>query len=178
MSNNTEDHVLLQALRVDALYCNAFTPMLSLLFGALSIIIYFWGVDNVYPMLYWFTVLCVIAAIRCLIIFKYKTYQIAPEEYPFWLSIYKFGLMITGIVWGSAVYILPVENNYIDIGVLTMLILVVISASTGIYSVFNRVYYCLSMPMIAPLIYFLITHESEQLHKMGLIVSLYTGLYL
>jgi hypothetical protein len=175
MDRNMEDHVILQALRVDALYCHALTPMLSLLFGALSILIYFWSAGNVYPMLYWFALLCVITALRCLLIYKYKQSTIEPNQYPVWLKLYMIGVLSTATVWGSTIYIVPADNNYIDIGAVTMLMLIVISLSTGIYSVFHRIYYGLCIPMIVPLIYFLISHEDEQLHKMGNIAALYTG---
>jgi len=56
-----------------------------------------------------------------------------------------------------------------------MFMLVVISGSIGIYSVFKRIYYALSLPIIVPLIIFLLIQDNEQLNKLSLITSLFTG---
>tara|TARA_R110000782_G_scaffold13730_16_gene40340 strand:- start:364 stop:822 length:459 start_codon:yes stop_codon:yes gene_type:complete len=84
------------------------------------------------------------------------------------------GTLLSGLVWGSTTYLLPTEKSVIEPGLITMFMLVVISGSIGIYSVFKRVYYSLSLPAILPLILFLFIQESEQLKQLCLITSLFT----
>lgn len=175
MSKNTEDYTLLQALRVDALYNNAAIPVVVMLCGALGLLVTLWDERNAYVMLSWFAALIIITVIRCLIVLKYHSSQINPEAFPLWINLYISGTLLSGIVWGTTAYVLPVENNIIELGIITMFMLVVISASIGIYSVFKRIYYALSLPIIVPLILFLLVQDNEQLNKLSLITSLFTG---
>jgi len=175
MSNNTEDYVILQALRVDALYNNAAIPVVVKLCGALGLLIAFWDERNTYALFLWFTVAIIITVMCCLIVLKYHSTQKRLEKYPFWLNMYFIGTLFSGIVCGTTAYVLPVENNIIELGIITMFMLVVISGSIGIYSVFKRIYYAFSLPIIVPLIIFLFAQDNEQLNQLGLITSIFTG---
>jgi hypothetical protein len=174
MSENKEDYLLLQSLRVNALYNNATIPVVVMLCGALGLIVTLWDDRNSSTLLSWFITLVIITAIRCFIVWKYHQSEKQPEEYPFWLNIYFVGTFVSGTIWGSSAYLLPTENSIIELGLITMFMLVVISGCIGIYSVFKRIYYALTLPTIMPLILFLCTHGSEQMNELCLITSLFT----
>jgi len=174
MSDNKDDYLLLQSLRVNALYNNAAIPVVVMLCGAFGLIVTLWDERNTVALLSWFFTLLTITAIRCFIVWKYHQSEQKPEEYPFWMNTYFVGTLFSGTVWGATAYILPSENSVIELGLIAMFMLVVISGSIGIYSVFKRIYYALSLPTIMPLIIFLFFHENEQLNSLCLITSLFT----
>ncbi|GJM05305.1 MAG: hypothetical protein DHS20C09_12960 [marine bacterium B5-7] len=174
MSKNKEDYLILQTLRVNALYNNAVIPVIVMLCGATGLTVIFWNGTNTPALISWYLTLIVITAVRCFIVFKYQRSNKKPEEYPFWLNLYFAGTLLSGLVWGATTYLLPTEKSVIELGLITMFMLVVISGSIGIYSVFKRIYYSLSLPTILPLILFLFMQESKQLNQLCLITSLFT----
>jgi hypothetical protein len=174
MSENTEEYLILQTLRVNALYSNAAIPVVVLLCGAIGLMISLWDERNAVVLISWFASLVTITAVRCFIVFRYQHSSKKMEEYPFWLYIYAIGTFFSGIVWGSTAYLLPVDNSLAELGLITMFMLVVISGSIGIYSVFKRVYYALCLPTIMPLIIFLLIQDNEQLNNLCIITSLFT----
>jgi hypothetical protein len=174
MSDNKEDYLLLQTLRVNALYNNAAIPVVVMLCGAIGLLVTLWDERNVFALFSWFATLITITAVRCFIVWRYHQSEKTPEEYPFWLNIYFVGTFFSGFVWGTAAYFLPTENSTNELGLVTMFMLVVIAGSAGIYSVFKRIYYALSLPIIIPLIIFLLIQNNEQLIKLGLITAVFT----
>jgi hypothetical protein len=174
MSDYKEDYLLLQSLRVNALYNNAAIPVVVMLCGAFGLTVTLWDERNSFMLLAWFFTLVIITAIRCFIVWKYHQSDQKPDEYPFWLNIYFIGTLVSGAIWGSTSLLLPTEYNVIEMGLITMFMLVVISGSIGIYSVFKRVYYALSLPTILPLIIFLGIQADKQLNSLCLITSLFT----
>lgn len=174
MSDNKEDHLLLQSLRVNALYNNAAIPVVVMLCGAFGLIVTLWDERNAFALLSWFITLLTITAIRCFIVWKYHQSEKKTEEYPFWLNIYFIGTLLSGVAWGASAFLLPTENSVIELGLITMFMLVVISGSIGIYSVFKRIYYALSLPTILPLIIFLCIQDGSQMNSLCLITSLFT----
>lgn len=174
MSDNKEDYLLIQNLRVNALYNNAAIPVVVMLCGAFGLTITLWDERNIIALLSWFFILITITAVRCFIVWKYHQSNKRPEEYPFWLNLYFIGTCLSGVVWGSTAYLLPAEDSVIELGLITMFMLVVIAGSISIYTVFKRIYYALSLPTIMPLIIFLLIQENEQLNKLCLITSLFT----
>jgi hypothetical protein len=174
MSENREDYLLIQNLRIDALYNNAAIPVVVMLCGAFGLIVTLWNEKNSFALLSWFITLLTITGIRCFIVWKYKHSSKSADEYPFWLNIYFIGTCFSGLVWGATAYLLPTENSIIELGLITMFMLVVISGSIGIYSVFKRIYCALSLPTIMPLIIFLFIQENEQMNDLCLITSLFT----
>jgi len=174
MSDDTEDQVKINALRVDAIYSHVTIPVIVMLCAALGMVITLWDERNVHALLGWFIALIIITYIRYLIVAKYHASKKLPEQYSYWLNIYLLGTFVSAIVWGTTAYVLPAENNLIELGFITMLMLIVISGSIGIYSVFRRVYYTLCLPAIVPLILFLLFQNNEQLNKLGIITIIFT----
>jgi len=174
MSDNTEDYLLLQSLRVNALFNNASIPVVVMLCGAFGLLITLWDEKNAFAQILWFFTLITITAVRCFIVWKYHKSDNSPEEYPYWLNLYFIGTLFSGITWGSTAYLLPTNNSEFELGLITMFMLVVIAGSIGIYTVFKRIYYALSLPTIMSLIIFLLIQDNEQLNKLGLITSLFS----
>jgi hypothetical protein len=174
MSDNKEDYLILQTLRVNALYSNAAIPVVVLLCGAIGLMVSLWDERNSYVLISWLIILITITVVRCFIVFRYHQSNKKTEEYPFWLYIYSIGTFFSGIAWGSAAYLLPTYNSVIELGLISMFMLVVISGSIGIYSVFKRVYYALCLPTIIPLIIFLLIQDDKQLNNLCIITSLFT----
>ncbi len=174
MSDNKEDYLLIQSLRVNALYNHAGIPVLVMLCGAFGLTITLWDERNAFAQLLWFISLITITAVRCFIVWKYHQSDKRAERYPFWLNLYFIGTCFSGVVWGSTAYLLPVEDSVIELGLITMFMLVVIAGSIGIYTVFKRIYYALSIFTIVPLIIFLLIQDNEQLNKLSLIAGVFT----
>lgn len=174
MSDNKEEYLIIQNLRVNALYNNAAIPVIVMLCGALGLMITLWNDRNSLSLVSWFITLFIITAIRSFIVWKYHHSDKKPEEYTYWLKIYFIGTLFSGTVWGSSAYLLPTDNSVIELGLITMFMLVVISGSIGIYSVFKRIYYALSLPTILPLLIFLCVQENNQLKSLCLIASLFS----
>ncbi len=175
MSDENEDFVKLNALRVDAIYNNAATPVIVMLCGALGLLITLWDEKNIYPSLIWFTSIIIITFIRYMIVTKYHNSQKLPEQYSYWLNIYIAGTFISAIVWGTTVYVLSTNSDIINIGLVTMFMLILLAGSIGIYSVFQQIYYALSLPAITPLIFYLLFHNNEQINKLGIITIIFTA---
>lgn len=174
MPEGNGDYLILRTIRVNALYNNAATPVIVMLCGAVGLATTFWDATNSTALISWFSILFIITAARCFLVFKYHRTEIRPEQYPYWLDLYFVGTMLSGFAWGSTAYLLPIENSPIELGLITMFMLVVISGSIGIYSIFKRVYYALSLPTILPLIFFLFIQEDKQLNQLCLITSVFT----
>ncbi len=174
MSVNKEDDLILKSLRVNALYNNAAIPVVVMLCGAFGLVLFLWDEKNSFDQISWLISLIIITAIRYFIVWKYHQSKKRPEEYQFWLNIYFVGTLFSGIAWGATAYLLPTENSVIELGLITMFMLVVISGSIGIYTVFKRIYYALSVPTILPLIIFLGFQENEHLNSLCLITGLFT----
>ena len=174
MSNNANDLVKINALKVDAIYNNASIPVIVMLVGALGLIITLWDARNTYAILSWFTALVVITLIRYLIFLRYKKTHKEPEHYTYWLNTFIYGAIVSASVWGTTAYILPVNNNVIDLGLITMFMLIIAAGAIGIYSVYRRVYYASCLPAIVPLILFLLYQDNEQLNKLGNITIIFS----
>ncbi|GEM_PF-3153675 len=174
MSEQQQDFVKLNALRVDAIYNNSAIPVIVMLCGALGLLITLWDEKNIYFSLAWFTSIIIITLIRYLIVTKYHASQKLPEQYSYWLNIYLAGTFLAAIAWGTTVYVLSTNGDIINIGLVTMFMLILLSGSIGIYSVFQRIYYTLSLPAITPLIFYLLFHNNEQVNKLGIITIIFT----
>lgn len=174
MSDNKEDLLLLQSLRVNALYNNAAIPVIVMLCGAFGLVITLWDEINSTVILAWFVTLVIITAGRCFIVWKYHQSETKADEYAYWLNLYFVGTLLSGLAWGSTAYLLPTDPTIIEMGLISMFMLVVISGSIGIYSVFKRVYYALSLPTIVPLIFLLLIQGDEQMKSLCLITTLFT----
>ncbi|HIF51980.1 MAG TPA: hypothetical protein EYQ42_10735 [Thiotrichaceae bacterium] len=144
-----------------------------MLCGAFGLLVSLWNETNVITLITWFISLVVITAGRYYIVLQYHHSEKRPEEYLYWLNIYSIGTVFSGVIWGSTAYLLPTNNSLVELGLITMFMLVVISGSIGIYSVFKRVYYALSLPTILPLILFLALQNNVQLNSLSLITSIF-----
>ena len=174
MTQNKEDYLRLQSLRVSALYNNAATPVVVMLCGALGLVITLWNENNSTSIISWFIALVAITLVRCAIVWKYHQKEQKPETYPYWLNIYFIGTLFSGMAWGSTAFLLPSDFNILELGLIAMFMLVVISGSIGIYSVFKRIYYALSLPSILPFIILLFLQNDKQMHDLCIITTLFT----
>jgi magnesium-transporting ATPase (P-type) len=174
MFENKEDYLLIQSLRVNALYNNAAIPVVVMLCGACGLTISLWNDKNSVALISWFITLIIITAIRCFIVWKYQHSDKRVEDYPSWLKAYFIGTLFSGVALGSTAFLVPTDNNIIEYGLITMFMLVVISGSIGIYSVFKRIYYALSLPAILPLILSLYFQDGEQMTSLCLITLIFT----
>ena len=80
------------------------------------------------------------------------------------------GALCSGSLLGSTAYIFITDYDLLNISLLMMFMLVLISGSIGIYSVFQRVYYGFAIPTIVPLAIYLLTQKNELLNQLCLIL--------
>lgn len=175
MSDDPNDFIKLNALRVEALYCHSIIPVAVMLCGAIILICILWNTDNALALITWFVILLLVAIVRGLNIFRYRSSENKPELYPYWLNAYFYGAVFSGVVWGSTAYVLLVSDNIVDAGLLVMFILVVAAGSIGIYSIFLRVYYGFNLPAVIPLIIYLLSRGDELLNMLGAITIVFIG---
>lgn len=146
-----------------------------MLCGAIILICMLWNKSNAPALIIWFMILLLIAVFRGINVFKYRASEKKPELSPYWLNAYFYGAVFSGVVWGSAAYVLLVSDNIVDAGILTMFILVVTAGSIGIYSIFQRVYYGFNLPAVIPLVIYLLSRNDELLNMLGAITIVFIG---
>lgn len=175
MSDDTDDYTKLNALRVDALYSHSVIPVAVMLCGAVILICMLWNKANAAALLTWLVVLLVVTAARYLMVFKYRSTEKIPEQYSYWLNMYFAGSVLSGVVWGAAAYVFISNTNIVDIGLLTMFIIVVAAGSIGIYSIFQRVYYGFNLSAVVPLVVYLLSRNDELINMLGAVTIVFTG---
>lgn len=175
MSDDRDDYIKLNALRVEALYDHSVIPVAVMLCGASILLFILWQKSNALPLLSWFFILILITIGRYINVFQYRVSEKIPEQYIRWLNRYFFGAILSGMVWGSAAYIFITNNDIVDIGLLCMFMLVVAAGSIGIYSIFQRMYYGFNLPALIPLIIYLLSQHDELLKSLGIIIIIFIG---
>lgn len=168
MNVNREDIVKLNALRVEALYSNTGIPVAVTLVGCVVLFFVLLNKTNMVPAISWLSILLIVSAFRYFFIKRFKASTRKPEDYKHWLMIFLIGTICSGLVLGSTAYVFIVDDDVINVGLLTMFILVLNSGSIGIYSAFKRVYYGFNIPVIVPLIFYFISQDNAQLNKLGM----------
>ena len=175
MDANGEDFIKLNALRVEALYNNSVIPVAVTLTGCIVLFFVLMNKQNAFPAVCWLILLITVSVIRYFIVRRYHTSEKLPEDYKHWLNVFLVGAISSGLVLGSAAHVFIIDDNIINIGLLTMFILVLNSGSIGIYSSYNRVYYGFNIPTIVPFVFFLITSNNPLLHKLCIIFLAFIG---
>ena len=175
MSEVMDDHFKLNSLRVEALYDHSVIPVAVMLCGALMLVFVLWEKSNAMPLLSWFFVLLLVTIARFVNVYRYRISYKVPEQYIRWLNRYIIGTVLSGMIWGSAVFVFITGNNLIGVGIISMFMLVVAAGSIGIYSIFQRTYYGFNLPAIVPLIYFLLTSNDDILNTLGYIMIIFAG---
>lgn len=178
MSDVRDDHVKLNSLRVEALYDHSIIPIAVMLSGALILVFVLWDSNNALPLLSWLTILLLVTTGRFINVRQYRVSGKIPEQYSRWLIRYLFGAILSGMIWGSAAYVFITGFNIVDIGILSMFMLVVVAGSIGIYSIFQSTYYGFNLPAIVPFIFFLLTSKEEILNTFGFVIIIFTGFIL
>jgi hypothetical protein len=169
-SISDEDFITLNAIRVEALYNNGTIPAFVTMLGALVVIFSFWDESLNNARIIWLSSLAIVTCGRFFCVKTYHSSEKPASEYPFWLNIYFIGVLCSGSIFGSAIYIFITEGNIIHIHLLTMFFLILLAGSIGIFSVFQRIYYGFNLPLILPLIFFLLSRDDEKLNTLGSLV--------
>lgn len=175
MSDDTDDYIKLNALRVEALYDHSIIPVAVMLCAAVILVCILWNENNALALFAWFSMLLLVTIVRYINVFKYRTSEKNPGQYPFWLNMYFGGAVLSGMVWGSAAYVFITNNNTVDTILLTMLITVTAAGSIGIYSIFQRVYYGFNLPAVIPLIVYLVSRGDQLVNMLGAITVVFVG---
>ena len=169
-----EDLIHLNALRVEALYDHSVIPVAISLIGSTVLCIALWDAKIAVAASSWLVILYIVYIIRYLTVTRYHATIKRPEDYTYWLNIFLIGALCSGTMLGSAVYIFIVDDDIFNIGILTMFLLILISGSTGIYSVYQRIYYAFTLPIIVPLIIFMLYKNNDLIHKLCMITTAFT----
>ena len=143
--------------------------------GAVILICILWIKANAAALLTWLVVLLLVTFGRYIVVYKYRASEKKPELYPFWLNLYFGGAVLSGVVWGTAAYVFITNNSIVDIGLLTMFIIVVAAGSIGIYSIFQRVYYGFNLCAVVPLVIYLLSRSNELINMLGAVTIVFTG---
>lgn len=175
MSDNRDDYIKLNALRVEALYSHSVIPVAVMLCGALILVFILWSKTNALPLLTWFFILLLVTIGRYINVFRYRVAEKIPEQYIHWLNRYFYGAVLSGMIWGSAAYVFITSNDIVNVGLLCMFMLVVAAGSIGIYSIFQRMYYGFNLPAIIPLVVYLLSNSDELLNSLGIILIIFVG---
>lgn len=170
MSEKKDDLISLNALRVDVLYSNTLIPIAVTLIGCISLLFLLWSEKTIIAAITWLSILTIILAIRSFIVLRYHDSKKTPEDYAFWLNMFFIGVICSGSVLGSTAYVFIINNDIINISLLMMFILVLISGSIGIYSVFQRIYYGFTIPTVVPLVIYLLSQQDQLLNKLCIIL--------
>lgn len=170
MNMDKDDSIRLNALRVEALYDNSLIPVAVTFTGCAVLVFVLWNKEIAIAAISWLTLLFIIYAIRYFINTRYHASTKSHEDYAYWLNVFFIGTICSGAVLGSTAYVFSVGNNIINAGFLTMFILVLVSGSIGIYSVFQRIYYGFTIPTIIPLIIYLLYQQNELMNKLCMVI--------
>lgn len=169
MSVTREDISKLNALRVETLYNNTAIPVAVTLTGCVVLFFVLLDEKNSAAAYVWLSLLLIISFVRFLLVKRYHATQKDPDDYPHWLKLFVIGTVCSGLLLGSTAYVFIVDDDIINIGLLTMFILVLNSGSIGIYSAFKRVYYSFNIPAALPLAVYLFSQGNAMLNKLGMI---------
>ncbi len=175
MTDVRDDHIKLNALRVETLYDHSVIPIAVMLCGAFILVFVLWDKNNSLPLISWFTILLLVTIGRFVNVYWYRASQKIPEQYSRWLNRYLIGAIMSGIIWGSAAFVFITRFNIVDIGILSMFMLVVTAGSIGIYSIYQRTYYGFNIPAIVPLIIYLLSNNDEILNSLGFVIIIFVG---
>ena len=174
MNADENDLKRLKALQLDTLYYNSIVPVIVTLAGGFVLYYILLDVSNAVAAISWLTIYFIVSVIRIIAVRFYNISTKSPERHDYWLNIFFAGVVCSGTLLGSLAYIFIIDQDIINIGLLTMFILVVASGSIGIYSVFQRIYYGFNIPMLLPLIIFLLNQNNEQFNKLSIILIAFT----
>lgn len=171
--SDEKDITVLNALRVEALYNHGVIPSVVTLIGALIIFFIFRGEELTGYQISWLVLLLIISMGRYFTVWLYKTIDVPAENYRSWLNLYFAGVVLTGSVIGSFVFIFSEHGEIYDIYLLTMFFLVLLSGSIGIFSIYQRIYYGFNLPLIIPLIAYLFSVDNTLLNTLAEFVCLF-----
>ena len=164
----------LNELRLNTLYHNSIVPVIVTMAGGFVLYYILWNESNRLATISWLTIYIIVSAIRIIIIRFYNISTKSPEDHDYWLNIYFVGAVCAGTLLGSLAYIFIIDQDIINMGLLSMFVLVVASGSIGMYSIYNRIYYGFNIPMLLPLIIFLSSQNNEQFNKLSIIFIAFT----
>jgi len=174
MNADENDLKRLKELQLDTLYYSSIVPVIVTLAGGFVLYYILLDVSNTIAAISWLTIFFIVSVIRIIVIRSYNISIKSPKRYDYWLNTFFAGVVCTGTLLGSLAYIFIIDQDIINIGLLTMFILVVASGSIGIYSVYQRIYYGFNIPMLLPLIIFLLIQNNEQFNKLSIILIAFT----
>lgn len=169
MNSNNEDFIRLNALRLETLYNNSITPVFVTLIGGTVLFFVFWHKEIAVAAISWQILLLIISAIRYFITIRFQALTKSPDNYNYCLNIFFVQVICSGVLMGSIPYVFIVDNDIINIGLITMYILVFASGSVAIYSVFHRVYYGFTVPAAVLLIIYLLNQNNDLTNKLCMI---------
>jgi hypothetical protein len=167
---NKDDLIKLDELRIETLYDNTVIPVVVTLTGCVVLAFVLWDKENTLAVISWLTLLFTVTTIRYLINVRFHGSTKSHEDYADWLNIFFVGTICSGTVLGSTAFVFGVGNNIINAGLLTMFILVLVSGSIGIYSIFKRIYFGFTIPTIVPLIIYLLYQQNELMNKLCTVI--------
>jgi len=174
MNADENDLKRLKELQLDTLYYSSIVPIIVTLAGGFVLYYILLDVSNTIAAISWLTIFFIVSVIRIIVIRFYNISIKSPKRHDYWLNTFFAGVVCTGTLLGSLAYIFIIDQDIINIGLLTMFILVVASGSIGIYSVYQRIYYGFNIPMLLPLIIFLLIQNNEQFNKLSIILIAFT----
>ena len=170
MIKNNDEQIRLNAIRIDALYNHSTNPVAVTFTGCAILVFVLWDKEIAIRAISWLALLLLVSSVRYLINIRYHSSKKSLEDYADWLNIFFVGVIFSGTVLGSAAFVFNIGNNIINAGLLTMFILVLVSGSIGIYSVFQRIYFGFTIPAIVPLIIYLLYQQNEQMSSLCTVI--------
>ena len=174
MNADADDLSRLNEFRLNTLYYNSIVPVIVTAAGGFVLYYILWNESNAIATNSWLTIYIIVSAIRIIIIRFYNISTKSPEDHDYWLNIYFVGAVCAGTLLGSLAYIFIIDQDIVNMGLLSMFVLVVASGSIGMYSIYNRIYYGFNIPMLLPLIIFVSIQNNEQFNKLSIILIAFT----
>jgi PAS domain S-box-containing protein len=159
--------------QIQKLIENTIFGWLASLFNSLVLVIILWGEVNKNRLLLWFLSIITIGLIRIYFQNTYKHIENTQKSLKKWENIFNVTLAASGIIWGSAAFVIFPSDSIIHQSFLAFIVGGLVAGSVGVFSVRIRSFLLYSVPVLFPLIIrFLLLGDSIHI-AMGLMLFLF-----
>ena len=172
---NDEDLTRLKARVVEVLYEQAFPAITAALTSSVIVIAILWKQVEMSRLLAWFLIYLIISGIRYFTVFQYNSAVDRTGNHRYWLNIYCFWSIVSGIMWGLSGYIFKLNQDVIYLSFLLLCVCGLIAGSIPSYSVSHRAYYSFALPASTLLIFYIATARDSQLYTVAFLACFYIG---
>ncbi|MEN8177678.1 MAG: EAL domain-containing protein [Pseudomonadota bacterium] len=139
-----------RSMQVDVLYDQAGVALTASLAAAIILVGLFWNTSSHVLLLVWLSLNLLITAARFYLIKKFRGSAREGDRINFWLAWFIGGVVLSGVIWGSASILLVSDTSHVQMGIAALWVCGMSAGSVATLSVVKGAFFAFSMPALIP----------------------------